>query len=57
MKSSTESKFPVQVVRIRAYMAHDYLLTNQIDKAKELLEQAESLSNMILVEYRNAEIF
>ncbi len=24
-------------------MAHDYLLTNQIDKAKELLDKAESI--------------
>jgi CHAT domain-containing protein len=38
-----ESRFPPSAVRIRVYMAHDYLLTNQIDKAKELLDKAESI--------------
>ena len=38
---TSETKFPSPLVRIRAYMAHDYLLTNQVEKAKELLEQAE----------------
>jgi CHAT domain-containing protein/Tfp pilus assembly protein PilF len=38
-----ESRFPPSAVRIRVYVAHDYLLTNQIDKAKELLDKAESI--------------
>ena len=38
-----ESRFPPSAVRMRTYMAHDYLLTNQIDKAKELLDKAESI--------------
>ena len=39
----SEAKFPSGQVRIRAYVAHDYLLTNQIDKAKELLDKAEAI--------------
>ena len=39
----SEAKFSNGQVRIRAYVAHDYLLTNQIDKAKELLDKAESI--------------
>jgi len=38
-----ESKFPPSSARIRLYMAVDYLQTNQIDKAKELLDKAESI--------------
>ena len=38
-----ETKFPPSAVRIRVYIAHDYLLTNQIEKAKELLDKAESI--------------
>ena len=39
----SEAKFVNGQVRIRAYVAHDYLLTNQIDKAKELLDKAEAI--------------
>jgi tetratricopeptide (TPR) repeat protein len=38
-----ESKFPPSSARIRLYMAVDYLQINQIDKAKELLDKAESI--------------
>ena len=38
-----ESKFPPSSARIRLYMAVDYLQTNQIDKAKELIDKAESI--------------
>ena len=38
-----ESKFPPSSVRSRLYMAIDYLQINQIDKAKELIDKAESI--------------
>ena len=38
-----ESKYPPSASRMRTFMARDYLQINQIDKAKELLDQAESI--------------
>ncbi|MEY4341671.1 MAG: hypothetical protein RL541_1175, partial [Pseudomonadota bacterium] len=38
-----ESKFPPSAARIRIYVGMDYLQTNQIDKAKEMLDKAESI--------------
>jgi CHAT domain-containing protein len=40
-----ETRFAGPLIRIRGYMGQDYLLTNQIDKAKELLEEAEHILN------------